>query len=219
MRKIALALIAIACAAGVIALAISRQYAYSAMCASLLAIAACVYKYERGAAIEYMVLLAVLSATAAVSRIAFAALPNITPSSFIVIISGWAMGGGAGMLVGIISAVTSNITLGQGMWTLFQIIGWGLMGLGAGVIPNKNKYVLAIYGAVSAMVFGAIMNLQWYVISGEELGLPAYIAALAASLPMDIAHAATNVTLLLTAGAPFARIIRRVLKKYNLERR
>src|SRR6201990_2390845 len=62
-----------------------------------------------------------LAASAALGRIAFAAVPNVKPTSDIVLISGYALGGGPGFAVGAIAGVTSNFFFGQGPWTPWQM--------------------------------------------------------------------------------------------------
>ncbi|MDQ6607150.1 MAG: hypothetical protein M3Z06_11465, partial [Actinomycetota bacterium] len=79
-------------------------------------------------------LVGTLAAFAALGRIAFAALPNVKPTTDIVLISGYALGGAPGFVVGAVAALTSNFFFGQGPWTPWQMVGWGASGvLGAGV--------------------------------------------------------------------------------------
>jgi energy-coupling factor transport system substrate-specific component len=79
-----------------------------------------------------LVLLAVLSAVAAVSRIPFAALPSVKPVSAIIILSAYVFGAEAGFIIGAVAALVSNIYFGQGPWTPWQMFAWGMMGLTAG---------------------------------------------------------------------------------------
>lgn len=72
-----------------------------------------------------LVLLAVLSAIAAVSRVPFAALPSVKPVSAIVILSAYVFGAEAGFIIGAVAALVSNIYFGQGPWTPWQMFAWG----------------------------------------------------------------------------------------------
>ena len=65
-----------------------------------------------------MVLLAVLSAVAAVCRVPFASIPSVQPTTFVVMMSGYVFGPESGFLVGATAALVSNLFLGQGPWTL-----------------------------------------------------------------------------------------------------
>jgi energy-coupling factor transport system substrate-specific component len=86
--------------------------------------------YERGRPDARIVaLVGTLAAFAALGRIAFAALPNIKPTTDIVLISGYALGGAPGFAVGALAALTSNFFFGQGPWTPWQMAGWAATGL------------------------------------------------------------------------------------------
>ena len=76
-----------------------------------------------------MALVGTLAAFAALGRIAFAALPNVKPTTDIVLISGYALGGGPGFAVGALAGLTSNFFFGQGPWTPWQMAAWGATGI------------------------------------------------------------------------------------------
>src|SRR5436305_13757702 len=95
-----------------------------------LALAAGFAWYERSRPDARIVaLVGTLAAFAALGRIAFAALPNVKPTTDIVLIAGFALGGGPGFVVGALAALTSNFFFGQGPWTPWQMAGWGATGL------------------------------------------------------------------------------------------
>ena len=74
-------------------------------------------------------LVGTLAAFAALGRIAFAAVPNVKPTTDIVLISGYALGGGPGFAVGAIAGLASNFFFGQGPWTPWQMAAWGVTGV------------------------------------------------------------------------------------------
>jgi energy-coupling factor transport system substrate-specific component len=74
-------------------------------------------------------LVGTLAAFAALGRIAFAAVPNVKPTTDIVLISGYALGGGPGFAVGALAGLTSNFFFGQGPWTPWQMAAWGATGV------------------------------------------------------------------------------------------
>ena len=76
-----------------------------------------------------LALVATLAAMAALGRVAFAALPNVKPTTDIVLISGYVLGGAPGFMVGAIAALASNLCFGQGPWTPWQMVAWGGVGL------------------------------------------------------------------------------------------
>ena len=63
------------------------------------------------------------------AAIAFAPLPNVKPTTDIVLIAGYALGGAPGFAVGAVAAIASNVVFGQGPWTPWQMLAWGLVGL------------------------------------------------------------------------------------------
>ena len=73
-------------------------------------------------------LVATLAAMAALGRVAFAALPNVKPTTDIVLIAGYVLGGAPGFMVGAVAALASNLFFGQGPWTPWQMVGWGGVG-------------------------------------------------------------------------------------------
>jgi energy-coupling factor transport system substrate-specific component len=81
-----------------------------------------------------IVVLAVMTALAVAGRAAFFMLPQFKPVAAIVIIAGVALGAESGFLVGVLAAFVSNFIFGQGPWTPFQMIAFGLIGLIAGLI-------------------------------------------------------------------------------------
>ena len=81
-----------------------------------------------------LVTLGVLCALGVAGRIAFAPLPQVKPIAAVVILSGVALGGEAGFLVGAVTALVSNFYFGQGPWTPYQMFALGLLGFFAGLL-------------------------------------------------------------------------------------
>src|SRR6201991_3137608 len=89
-----------------------------------------------------LALVATLAALAALGRIAFAALPNVKPTTDIVLISGYVLGGAPGFMVGAVAALASNLFFGQGPWTPWQMVAWGGVGLfGAGLASVAGPHL------------------------------------------------------------------------------
>src|SRR5829696_3740864 len=68
-------------------------------------------------------LVASLTALAVASRLVLAPIPDVA------LLTGYALGGPPGFMVGALAAPISNVWLGQGPWTVWQMAGWGLAGL------------------------------------------------------------------------------------------
>lgn len=69
-------------------------------------------------------LIGILAAVNIASRIALQALPNIKPVTSIIIISVMIFGLAFGIKLTIVTTLVSNIYLGMGIWTIFQILAW-----------------------------------------------------------------------------------------------
>lgn len=169
---------------------------------------------------EKIVLIAILSSLATVSRILFSGIPSVQPTSFIIIITGLAFGGEVGFITGAITALSSNLILGQGPWTLWQMFCWGMMGLCSGIFAKqliKNKILLVGYGLTWGFIFGWIMNF-WLLFAGfmEEINLKTIAAVFAASFPMDLAHALSNAVFIAILGSKLLKILHRISIKYGL---
>src|SRR5690242_21547461 len=129
-----------------------------------LALAAGFAWYERShPSSRVLALVATLAALAALGRIAFAPLPNVKPTTDIVLLSGYVLGGAPGFVVGAVAALASNLFFGQGPWTPWQMVAWGLCGLaGAGLAAvagrELGRIALAAACGLAGLVFGAVMN-------------------------------------------------------------
>lgn len=171
--------------------------------------------YERAhPTARVLALVATLAALAALGRIAFAPLPNVKPTTDIVLLSGYVLGGAPGFAVGSVAALASNLFFGQGPWTPWQMAGWGAVGAGGALLARVagrelGRVSLAVACALAAALFGAVMNLHlWVMYSGDHTAAK-LAATFATSLPFDVAHAIGNVAFCLVFGPVLVRALRR----------
>ncbi len=162
-------------------------------------------------------IIAVLAALAAVGRVPFAPLPGIQPTTFLVIISGYVFGARAGFMVGAVGALVSNFFLGQGPWTPFQMLFWGLAGASAGVLgrllPESGRAVMVSFGIAWGYLFGWLMNMFFVVFFIKPLTWKAFFLAYAASFPFDTLHALGNVCFYLLLGPQVIKVLKRFREK------
>jgi energy-coupling factor transport system substrate-specific component len=166
-------------------------------------------------------LVATLAALAAIGRIAFAALPNVKPTTDIVLISGYVLGGAPGFAVGSVAALASNVFFGQGPWTPWQMTGWGAVGVAGALLGHLTgrrlgRVQLAIACAAASLGYGAWMNVHlWVTYSGEHTlaGLGAYFAT---SLWFDVAHVAGSVVFCLAFGPALVRALARYRTRFEV---
>jgi energy-coupling factor transport system substrate-specific component len=170
-----------------------------------------------------LVLIAVLAAIAAVGRIPFASIPSVQPTTFVIMMAGLIFGAETGFMVGVVAALSSNMILGQGPWTPWQMVAWGLVGLTAGLL-SKSKFMSKItgkiiFGVVWGFLFGWIMNM-WSLFSitqtGSSIDKDVIITYLAGSLLFDSFHAISNVIFLVLFGSSWIKLLSRFKVKYGL---
>ena len=170
-----------------------------------------------------LVLLAVLAAIAAVSRVPFASIPSVQPTTFVIMMAGLVFGAQSGFIIGAVAALASNMILGQGPWTPWQMVAWGLVGFSAGLL-RKRKFMQAtwgriLFGVAWGFLFGAIMNL-WGLLaftqSGSELDMNILLSYFTGSALFDFMHSVSNVIFLLVFGGVWIKILTRFKRKYGL---
>ncbi len=177
--------------------------------------------YERdGLDARTVALVATLAALAALGRIAFAAIPNVKPTTDIVLISGYALGGAPGFAVGAIAGLTSNFFFGQGPWTPWQMAAWGATGIiGAGLARLTGRRIgrwpLALVCGVVGFAFAAFQDVgDWVTYSDHstaQLGI--YVAK---GVGFDFVHAAGCVVFALAFGPALIRSIQRFARRLHV---
>lgn len=167
-----------------------------------------------------LALVAALAALAVVGRLAFAAVPNVKPTTDIVLFAGYALGAVPGFVVGAVTALVSNVFLSQGPWTAWQMVGWGGVGAGAAGLAwvmrgrELSRVQLAGACALAGLAFGAWMDVyQWTLAARQDLD--SYLAVAASSLPYNLAHAVGNVVFCLLIGPVFVRALRRYRRRLD----
>src|SRR4051794_8226658 len=168
-----------------------------------------------------LALVAALAALGAIGRVAFAAFPNVKPTSDIVLFSGYALGGAPGFAVGALSALVSNVFLGQGPWTPWQMAAWGVVGLGGALFGRlmrgrePNRFVLALGCGVAGFVFGALMDMYQWTLAAEHT-LASYLAVSGTSFAFNVLHAGGNVLFALILGPAFIRSLERYRRRFEV---
>jgi Prenyltransferase and squalene oxidase repeat len=176
--------------------------------------------YERSRPSSQVVaLVAALAALAIAGRIAFAAFPNVKPTTDIVIFAGFALGPAPGFVVGGLTALVSNFWFGQGPWTPWQMAGWGLCGiLGACLAvarPRAGRFTLAAVCALAGIAYGALLNFSLMATYGGDLSLQRFLALESRAVPFDAAHAIGNAALALVAGPAMVRMLVRFRRRFE----
>jgi energy-coupling factor transport system substrate-specific component len=181
-------------------------------------------------------LVGTLAAFAALGRIAFVAVPNVKPTTDIVLISGYALGGGPGFAVGALAGLSSNFFFGQGPWTPWQMGAWGATGMiGAGLAwlmsargrgawrrsgrPRAarplGRWPLAIVCCVVGFGFTVVQDVgDWVSYSDHSWAqLGVYVGR---GLGFDAIHAAGCLAFALALGPALTRSVQRFARRLQV---
>lgn len=113
-------------------------------------------------------LLGVLAALISALRPLGAGAVGIEPMWFVLILSARVFGASFGFLLGITSMFASALlTGGLGPWLGYQMFAAAWIGMAAGLLPKRVSgkseiLVLLVFGALTAGVFGLLMDLQFW---------------------------------------------------------
>ncbi|MSX03141.1 MAG: hypothetical protein F2813_08295 [Actinobacteria bacterium] len=167
-------------------------------------------------------LVATLGGLAAIGRIAFAPIPNVKPTTDIIFIAGFALGGAPGFVVGAVAALSSNLLFGQGPWTPWQMVAWGLCGCFGALVGRLTgrkigRVWLALACGLAGLGFGAIMDGSIWVTYAGGQGVSQYVAIAATSFPFNVAHAAGNVVFALAFGPALLRAVMRYRTRLDVK--
>ena len=167
---------------------------------------------------------AVLTALAVAARAAFIWVPHFKPMAAVIMIAGLAAGPQTGFLVGSVAALASNFIFGQGPWTPWQMLAFGVAGLlaDARVFPRANlswprRIALATVGFVLIVgLVGPILDTStfFYLSTAPtpELAAVVYLAG----LPVNAIHGAATALTLLVVANPLLDQLARVRVKCGL---
>ncbi|MDX6610110.1 MAG: energy-coupling factor transport system substrate-specific component [Solirubrobacterales bacterium] len=176
--------------------------------------------YERSRPPSQVVaLVAALAALAIAGRIAFAAFPNVKPTTDIVVFAGYALGPAPGFVVGALAGLVSNFWFGQGPWTPWQMAGWGMCGiLGAALalgVRNAGRFSLAAVCGLAGIAYGLLLNFSLMATYGGDLSFERFLTLEARAIPFDVAHVVGNIAFALIAGPAMVRMLVRFRQRFQ----
>lgn len=171
-----------------------------------------------------ILLISVMSAIAVAGRMAFFMLPQFKPVAAIVIITGISLGAEAGFLTGAMAAFVSNFFFGQGPWTPWQILAYGIIGFLAGLIFREkrkkfreNKILLCLYGGASVfLIYGFLLDTATVIMYSRDFTWETFRAVYISGFPFNVIHAVSTIIFLLFLAGPIDRKLDRIKKKYGI---
>lgn len=175
--------------------------------------------YERKRTdVKKIMLITVMTALSVAGRIAFAGLPGFKPVTAIVIITGMYLGADAGFYCGALTAFITNFYFGQGAYTPFQMLVWGIIGAFSACISNslkKDKLVLIAYGIFAGIIFSLLMDVYTVIWTFGSFKWSAYGIMIGAAVPFTVIYAVSNVVFLLALAGPVGKKIEHAVTKYS----
>lgn len=162
-----------------------------------------------------LVIVAVMTALCIVGRF----IPFFKPVTALTIITAMYLGSGSGFFVGALAAVLSNFYFGQGPWTPFQMVGWGLIGVIAGYFAKKlkqSKIFLLAFGVVSGIAFSFVMDIWTVLWYNGSFQWSHYLVALASAVPHTVLYSVSNFIFLWFMAEPFGEKLERIKMKYGI---
>lgn len=186
-------------------------------------IAACVAGFvimeHRKMDVRKIALIAVMTAMSVAGRFVFAALPGFKPVTAVVVLCGMYLGADAGFICGALSALISNCYFGQGPWTPFQMLVWGIIGLVAGLSGKqlqKSRIALMIYAVAAGIAFSFLMDIYTVIWAVGGWSWAYYAAAIVSAVPYTVIYAVSNVIFLAVLSQAVGKKLARVVNKYHI---
>lgn len=180
--------------------------------------------------------LGVLAACGGALRVLGAGTAGLEPLFFLLVLAGRVLGPGLGFVLGALSVlVGAFLTGGVGPWAPFQMLAAGWVGLGAGLLPRasgrRELWLLAAYGLVVGLAYGAVMNLWFWPFSVGSTSGAGFVAGdpvadnlaryavfyVATSLAWDLPRGVLTAVLALVAGRPVLATLRRAVRRAAFE--
>jgi energy-coupling factor transport system substrate-specific component len=165
-----------------------------------------------------IVLVATLAAVAAAGRVLFVAIPGVQPVTVVTVAAGAALGARAGFATGAIAALASNFFLGQGPWTPWQMLAWGICGLAGAACARliRRRIPFAVLCCVLGFGFSLFMDL-WMWVTYLPHTWQALAVVVGQGFWFDVSHAVGNVVIALTIGPELRRLLERYDRRLRTE--
>ena len=171
-----------------------------------------------------LVIMAVMCALAVAARVVIA-IPNFKAIYGVIMIAGIALGPEPGFLVGAVAAFVSNFFRGQGIWTPWQMLAYGLCGLLMGYLFRKGKlprkpWLMGILGFVIVLcIAGPLLDTCNLFMMPIDMNLPTILGMYGMGFTVNISQGISTFIVLFLLGKPLLAKLDRILIKYGMEER
>lgn len=191
--------------------------------AAIAAIVILLYQLEKSSFNSRQIsLVAALTAFAAAGRmVTGVGMLFLQPTMFLPLIIGWVMGPGIAFFVGAMTPLVSNFFMGQGPWTPFQMLAWGLIGLSGALLkhiyPAAGPVHLTIMSCVWGYLYGAVMDIWQWATFMHPLTLQGYLLLWLAGFGFDSMRVVGNLLFCGVLGAQTLKILTYYQKKMSIQ--
>ena len=168
-----------------------------------------------------LVTVAVMSALVTIARVAVP-LPSFKPTFAVIMLAGIAFGPETGFIVGALGALGSDFFYGQGPFTPWQMMAYGMAGVLSGIgfaegrLPRKN-WVMGVYCFVCTVLFiGPLLDTSTVTIIATKFTwenmLPIYISG----FPVNVMQGLCSFITLFFFGNAILEKLERVKTQYGM---
>ena len=168
-----------------------------------------------------LVTVAVLSALAVIARVAIP-IPNFKPTFAVIMLAGIAFGPETGFIVGALGALGSDFFYGQGPFTPWQMMAYGVAGVLAGVaftkgrLPRKN-WLMGLFSCLApVIILGPLLDTSTVFLTLTKITWKGALALYISGLWVNLTHGTANFVFLLLFGNVLLEKLERVKNRYGM---
>lgn len=198
---------------------LNLYYGTISLAAAGLLVLSIVLKYEStSSGAKEMSVIGALSALSAASRLVIP-VPNVKPCTFLIIAAGYVFGPEAGIMVGILTPAVSNMFLGQGYWTVWQMLMWAIAGWSGSILkrfyPKFTVEAFAAYAFSWGFLFGMPLDFAtWLSLNANMSILPEIMLS---GIPWNLLDGLGNLLFVLVAGRYTISILEKYRERFAVE--
>lgn len=163
--------------------------------------------------IREQAVVALLAAASIAGRIVMEPVPGMQPTTVIIMVTAMSIGLRPAVMVAVISTWISNLQLGHGIWTIFQMLSWTAVAV-ASYLYGKTKWRRSLLVSTAAagllgIMYGMIVSLNGLLFTRR------IIAYYLAGLPHDLTHAVGNAAMYFAFGDRLMKLLRKYGEAYS----
>lgn len=145
----------------------------------------------------------------------------LQPTMFLPLVVGCVMGARIGFFVGAMTPLISNFFMGQGPWTPFQMLCWGMIGASGAVLRSVLPAVRPAHLTVASFcwgyLYGAVMDIWQWTTYMNPPTLKGYLALWMAGFSFDSMRALGNLLFCGLLGAQAVKVLDYYQKKLTVQ--